>query len=63
MASGRVESADEPVEEELPAVVSVARQGGKSPAWAMVARVIRRAATKLTRSGSCPACAGGLGHQ
>ena len=32
------------------------RQGGKAPAWARVARVVRSAATKLTRSGSCPAC-------
>ena len=34
-----------------------AAQGGKAPGWARVWRVIRSAATKLTRSGSWPECA------
>ncbi len=53
---GGVEPAEQAVEEVQPAgaVAAVLVRGERRPGGRWSARVIRSAATKLTRSGSCP---------
>lgn len=55
LASEGVEAAEEAAQEVKPAgAVAAVLVRRKAPGWARVWRILRSAATKLTRPGSCP---------